>query len=237
MFVDATGKRFIVGVIRDVSEDKVKEARLRDSLLEKEVLLKEVHHRVKNNLQTISSLLFLQKEGIEDPAIQELFDESRSRIGSMALVHEELYRSGDLGRVDAKEYLERLAPRVIQTLRGGKRLELALELVSCRLSVDKAIPLGLIVNELLTNAAKHGFHGRERGRYPAVPVRGRRNGSGRGVRTTARPCPRGFIPRQARPSACSSWSSSPGNCAGPCPSVRDGDTVFRLSFPLVDPPA
>lgn len=163
LFVDASGGRFIVGVIRDVTEDKAKEQRLRDSLAEKEVLLKEVHHRVKNNLQVISSLLFLQKDAIEDPIIQDMFEESRNRIASMALIHEELYRSGDLARVDLKEYLERLAPKVIQSLRGNKSLGFALNLTECRVTVDKAIPFGLIVNELVTNAVKHGFTGRESG--------------------------------------------------------------------------
>jgi len=166
LFSDAGGQRFVVGVIRDVTEAKAREALLRGSLLEKEVLLKEVHHRVKNNLQIISSLLFLQKEGIADPAIQELFEESRHRISSMALVHEELYRSGDLGRVDLREYLERLAPKVVQSLRGEKNLELSRQLASCLLPLDKAIPFGLLVNELLTNAVKHGFAGRDSGTIP-----------------------------------------------------------------------
>ncbi|MHC1711553.1 MAG: PAS domain S-box protein [Solidesulfovibrio sp.] len=163
LFVDPRGARYIVGVIRDVTRDKVNEQRLRESLLEKEVLLKEVHHRVKNNLQVISSLLFLQKDNVEDPAIQDMFEESRNRIASMALVHEELYRSGDLARVDLKEYLERLAPKVVQSLRGNKSIGFALNLTECRVSVDKAIPFGLIINELMTNAVKHGFCGRDTG--------------------------------------------------------------------------
>jgi PAS domain S-box-containing protein len=163
LFIDPKGHRFIVGVIRDVSEDKVKERQLRDSLVEKEVLLKEVHHRVKNNLQIISSLLFLQKDAIADAGIQDIFEESRNRIASMALIHEELYRSGDLARVDLKEYLERLAPKVVQSLRGHKSIGFALNLTECRVSVDKAIPFGLIVNELLTNAVKHGLAGRDSG--------------------------------------------------------------------------
>ncbi len=163
LFGDHQGKRFIVGVTRDVTEDKRKEMRLRQSLLEKEVLLKEVHHRVKNNLQIISSLLFLQKDTIEDPRIEDLFEESRHRITSMALVHEELYRCGDLNRVDIREYLERLVPKVVQSFQGNKSLGFALHLDECRLSVDKAIPFGLIVNELVTNAVKHGFVGRDSG--------------------------------------------------------------------------
>jgi PAS domain S-box-containing protein len=163
LFVDPRGARYIVGVIRDVTRDKVNEQRLRESLLEKEVLLKEVHHRVKNNLQVISSLLFLQKDNVEDQAVQDMFEESRNRIASMALVHEELYRSGDLARVNLKEYLERLAPKVVQSLRGNKSIGFALNLAECRVSVDKAIPFGLIVNELVTNAVKHAFAGREAG--------------------------------------------------------------------------
>ncbi|MGE4535724.1 MAG: PAS domain S-box protein [Desulfovibrio sp.] len=163
LFVDASGGRFIVGVIRDVTRDKIRERQLRDSLLEKEVLLKEVHHRVKNNLQVISSLLFLQKDAIEDPAVQDIFEESRNRIATMALIHEELYRSGDLARVDLKEYLERLVPKVVQSLRGQKSIGFALNLAECRVTLDKAIPFGLIINELVTNAVKHAFADRKEG--------------------------------------------------------------------------
>ncbi|OLN29561.1 Sensory transduction histidine kinase [Desulfovibrio sp. DV] len=170
LFIDPRGSRYIVGVIRDVSEDKAKERQLRDSLLEKEVLLKEVHHRVKNNLQIISSLLFLQKDAISDPGVQDIFEESRNRIASMALIHEELYRSGDLARVDLKEYVERLAPKVVQSLRGYKSIGFSLNLAQCRVSVDKAIPFGLIINELLTNAVKHGLADRDAGNIRVTMV-------------------------------------------------------------------
>jgi PAS domain S-box-containing protein len=173
LFVDHRGQRFIVGVIRDMTAEKKREKELRDSLAEKEVLLKEVHHRVKNNLQIISSLLFLQKDAMSDPVLQGALEESRNRIASMALIHEELYRSGDLARVDIKEYLERLAPKVVHALRGAKSVGFALALGDCRVSVDKAIPIGLIVNELLTNAVKHGLAGRDSG---AIRVRLERDG-------------------------------------------------------------
>ena len=233
LFVDTVGERFIVGVIRDVTESKSKEVQLRNSLLEKEVLLKEVHHRVKNNLQIISSLLFLQKDGIEDPAIQELFDESRNRIASMALVHEELYRSGDLGRVDVKEYLERLAPRVIQTLRGNKRLDIVLDLTDCHLPVDKAIPFGLIVNELLTNAIKHGFDGRQTGEIRlAVSVSDafvRAEVADDGVAL-----PEGFHPEACKTLGMQLVVQLTRQLRGALTFGSGQGTVFRLSFPLAD---
>jgi len=233
LFVDTVGERFIVGVIRDVTESKSKEVQLRNSLLEKEVLLKEVHHRVKNNLQIISSLLFLQKDGIEDPAIQELFDESRNRIASMALVHEELYRSGDLGRVDVKEYLERLAPRVIQTLRGNKRLDIVLDLAACHLPVDKAIPFGLIVNELLTNAIKHGFDGRKTGEIRlAVAVSDafvRAEVADDGVAL-----PEGFHPEACKTLGMQLVVQLTRQLRGALTFGSGQGTVFRLSFPLSD---
>ena len=95
--------------IRDISERKLAETKLRSSLKEKEVLLKEVHHRVKNNLQIVSSLLNLQMEKLSDTKAIELFKESRSRVRSIALFHEKLYQSRDLGRVEIAEYLDGLA--------------------------------------------------------------------------------------------------------------------------------
>ncbi|EHJ46503.1 signal transduction histidine kinase [Solidesulfovibrio carbinoliphilus subsp. oakridgensis] len=235
LFVDASGARFIVGVIRDVTEDKTQEKRLRDSLAEKEVLLKEVHHRVKNNLQVISSLLFLQKDAIEDPAIQDMFEESRNRIASMALIHEELYRSGDLARVDLKEYLERLTPKVVQSLRGRKSLGFALNLTECRVTVDKAIPFGLIVNELVTNAVKHGFTGREAGNIRVTMAR-----EGEMVQAVVEDdgvgLPDGFHPDVVRSLGMQLIVQLTRQLRGALTfgSTAEG-TIFRLAFPLGDP--
>jgi PAS domain S-box-containing protein len=234
LFVDPKGARYIVGVIRDVTKDKVNEQRLRDSLLEKEVLLKEVHHRVKNNLQVISSLLFLQKDSIEDPVVQDLFEESRNRIASMALVHEELYRSGDLARVDIKEYLERLAPKVVQSLRGSKSIGFALNLTECRVGVDKAIPFGLIVNELVTNAVKHGFTGRETGNI-RVTVERQEGMAQAVVEDDGIGLPEGFHPDAVKTLGIQLVVQLTRQLRG---SLTFGSgaqgTVFRLTFPLDD---
>lgn len=235
LFIDHLGDRFIVGVIRDVTEDKAREQELRNSLLEKEVLLKEVHHRVKNNLQIISSLLFLQKDIISDPDIQDIFEESRNRIASMALIHEELYRSGDLARVDLKDYLERLAPKVVQSLRGQKSIGFALQLAECRVSVDKAIPFGLIVNELLTNAVKHGFVGRDAGSIRVTMaledtmIQAVVEDDGVGL-------PEGFHPDAVRSLGMQLVVQLTRQLRGALTfgSGRQG-AIFRLSFPQVDP--
>jgi len=237
LFVDPTGKRFIVGVIRDVTDDKAREGQLRDSLLEKEVLLKEVHHRVKNNLQIISSLLFLQKDIISDPAVQDIFEESRNRIASMALIHEELYRSGDLARVDLKEYLERLAPKVVQSLRGSKSIGFALNLAECRVSVDKAIPFGLAINELLTNAVKHGFADADAGNIRVAMVC--EDGMIRAVvEDDGVGLPEGFHPDAVRSLGMQLVVQLTRQLRG---SLTFGSSsqgaAFRLTFPMDDPAA
>lgn len=156
---------FIQGVAYDITESKRAEEALREfatkiqaSLAEKEVLLKEIHHRVKNNLQVISSLLRLQSAHVVDARSLELFLESRHRIQSMALVHEKLYQSGDLSHVDFGGYLRSLADlllRSYETAPGRIGLELAVGEV--HLDIDVALPLGLVVNELVTNALKYAF--------------------------------------------------------------------------------
>jgi PAS domain S-box-containing protein len=148
-------------LLAEISRRSGAEDLLRASLAEKEVLLKELHHRVKNNLQVVSSLLGLQAGSVTDPAALALFEEGKNRIASMALVHEELYRSDDLSRVDLRQYLEKLARRLAGSLARDAAVDLALDLESILLSVDTAIPCGLLVNELVTNALKHGLAGRE----------------------------------------------------------------------------
>ena len=128
------------------------------SLEEKELLLKEVHHRVKNNLQVISSLLNLQARELGDPEIARLFRESQGRIRSMALIHEQLYRSSDLARIDFAAYVEDLVGHLEQGL-GHKAapVEFHLDVEPLPLPLDLAIPCGMIVNELVSNALEHAF--------------------------------------------------------------------------------
>jgi two-component sensor histidine kinase len=145
---------------QEIAERKVVEERIIVSLAEKEVLLKEIHHRVKNNLQVISSLLYLQSRQIRDPASVEMFQESRHRIRSMALVHERLYQAPDLARVDFAEYVRSLINYLYQSYSiAPDRVRISVEVEPLDLGLDVAIPCGLILNELVTNALKHAFPG------------------------------------------------------------------------------
>jgi two-component system, sensor histidine kinase PdtaS len=134
-----------------------KNAVIDEQLKEKELLLREIHHRVKNNLQTVSSLLSIQGRGIADPTAKQAVNDSRLRVKSMALIHQDLYRDGDLTGVQMKDYVEKLATSLISSYdrADGVQLHVAIEDIS--LDVDTAVPLGLILNELITNALKYAW--------------------------------------------------------------------------------
>jgi PAS domain S-box-containing protein len=148
----------VIEYVRDITERKKAEDRLQVSLLEKEVLLREIHHRVKNNMQVISSLLNLQSRKIQDSAVLDMFRESQRRIRSMALIHERLYQSSDLSRIEFSEYLRNLATHLFHSYQvEASRVQLRIEAEAVDLNINTAIPCGLIVNELVSNALKHGF--------------------------------------------------------------------------------
>lgn len=151
-------------MLRDISERKRAEDELRMSLHEKDVLLREIHHRVKNNLQVISSLLNLQL--VDEPAapVRKSLAESQSRIQSMALVHRLLYQSKDLARIDFGEYLRRLNDTLYEAYNvWPERIAMHVSASRIRLDIDRAIPCGLIVNEVVTNALTHAFPDDRRG--------------------------------------------------------------------------
>ncbi|ABM29112.1 signal transduction histidine kinase [Nitratidesulfovibrio vulgaris DP4] len=162
---DAAGHIYrVAGVAEDVTQRRQAERRILTSLREKEILLKEVHHRVKNNLQLVVSLLNLQASSVYDVRDRALLLDSRNRIASMALVHEELYRSDDLSGVDFADYLPRLARKLQSAFVIDVELDLQLDVAPVMLPVDIAIPCGLILNELIANALKHAFAERGHGR-------------------------------------------------------------------------
>ena len=156
--------RAAVSIGLDITERKLAEKQIQDSLEEKEVLLKEIHHRVKNNLQIVSSLLDLQSMKIREPQTQQLFRASQSRVKSIALIHEKLYQSENLERVNCYEYLYSLANYLFQTYSiNPEKIELQLDVDPISLNLDTAIPCGLIINELVSNAFKHAFPGELKG--------------------------------------------------------------------------
>jgi len=155
--IDIGGARFHQAIIRDISERKKSEQRIIDALREKEVLLREIHHRVKNNMQVISSLLRLQAAKFSDKEVREAFQESQERIKSMALVHEKLYGTKDLSTVDFSDYVKTLASTVFDSHMVSNRIVLQLDLEKTFLDINAAVPCGLILNELVLNALKHAF--------------------------------------------------------------------------------
>ena len=147
-------------LITDITDRKQAEERINASLREKEVLLKEINHRVKNNLQIISSLLNLQSRDIHDEQALSSFQVSQDRIRAMAMVHEKLYQSEDLARIDFGEYIKSLATDLGNSYGLGLRdIDLKINVENILLGVDTAIPCGVIVNELVANSLKHAFPG------------------------------------------------------------------------------
>lgn len=148
----------VLSSIVDISDRKQKEQRIQEALKEKDLLLGEIHHRVKNNLQVVHSLLSLQSSLIEDDAVKNMLMDSQNRIQSMALIHQTLYQSNNFAKVDFGDFLEALIPTLVNSYSvTGKQIVLNIDAKNIYLPINSAIPCGLLINELITNALKHAF--------------------------------------------------------------------------------
>ncbi len=145
------------GILMDVTDRQLAQEQIHTALHEKELLLKEIHHRVKNNLQIIISLLSLQAQYVQDDSIDSLFQESQNRVYSMALIHEQLYQSTSLDRVNFADYANTLISHLQQSYFLQQPIELKVEIAEIFLSIETAVPCGLIINELVANALKYAF--------------------------------------------------------------------------------
>jgi PAS domain S-box-containing protein len=163
--IDFRGDKVALSICRDITERKLAENRILESLKEKEVLLQEVHHRVKNNMNVIISLLNLQSRCIRDRDALKVFQDAQSRIKAMARVHEKLYQSDDFTRINISDYIETLTRDLFQSYNvDERRISLEVRVGDVSLGLDSLIPCGLIINELVSNSIKHAFEGREKGR-------------------------------------------------------------------------
>ena len=163
ILLDGTLRLLFVG--NDISDRKQFEKYLQAALQEKEALLKEVHHRVKNNLHVIANLLDLQSDYIHDEEVLAIFADSQMRIQTMALIHEQLYQTKDLGQIDFGAYVRRLTENLMLSYsEGSTRIHPIVAIHSMHLNQETAIPCGLLINELVTNALKHAFPNQASGR-------------------------------------------------------------------------
>ena len=170
------GAREISAIAYDITERKRIDRRIREALKEKEILLQEVHHRVKNNLQIIHSILNLQKKFVHDDKTIVGLEEIQNRVSTMSIIHETLYQNTDVSRIGFPSYITRIAGNIIQGYQSSTKVELVTELDDVEAPLDQAIPCGLILNEWVSNAMKYAFEGREKGvitvRLQAVEVDG-----------------------------------------------------------------
>jgi two-component sensor histidine kinase len=204
---------------------------LQASLQEKEVLLREIHHRVKNNLQVIASLLHLQSDQLKDPEGLALVEDMQNRIKSMALVHESLYQTGDLARFNFAGYIESLSTHLVQSYRAEtSHICLHTTLDELALDVDTAIPCGMLLNELLTNALKYAFPDGRAGDIHIV-LRAEAGQVSLSVRDNGIGLPESLDVRNTESLGLQLVCLLTEQLGGTLTLTREGGTAFAVSFP------
>lgn len=150
-------KGYVIAIIDNITLRKVSEKKIKESLEEKEVLLREIHHRVKNNMQVVSSLLTLQSENIKDEKYRNIFIDSQNRIQAMALIHQKLYQSESLAQINLKEYIDGIVSNIFESYGQKSNIKFEMNIENIQINIDHAVPCGLIINEIVTNSFKYAF--------------------------------------------------------------------------------
>jgi len=230
---DGSGRpSFVHGAIYDITGRKLVEERLRDSIEEKEVLLGELHHRVKNNIQLIMSLLRLETRKIKDPAALELVEEISGRLRVLALAHDMIVRAENLAGVDVAECLRRVADFAFSSFPGvAPRVRLAVNADGIALKPDAVLPFGIIAYELLTNAAKHAFPGQRRGIVAVTMARQAGDGLALSVRDDGVGLPEGFDLQRAESVGMTLVKALAEQLGGSVALSTDGGVEFRIICP------
>ncbi|MEM3341872.1 MAG: PAS domain S-box protein, partial [Thermoplasmata archaeon] len=221
------------GIISDITHLKQTEDKLKKELEEKQVLIKEVHHRVKNNLQVIVSLLNMQSRSVKDPYDQMLFQDSINRVKSLALVHEKLYQSPDLKNIDFKDYITKLCNHLLSIYRDKvSKVRLDLKIEKINVDINKAIPLGLMLNEILSNSLKYAFPQNQPGfvfvwmylQEGSVVVEAGDDGVG---------LPEGFDPSKSKSLGMQLLASLPAQLGGTLTrESADKGVRYKITFPI-----
>jgi PAS domain S-box-containing protein len=207
------------------------EEQVRRSLNEKNVLLSEVHHRVKNNLQMVSSLLSLQAHGAKGAGQADVLAVAQNRIRSLALIHERLYASGDMTVLDMADYLGKLVGRLASTYDiSASRVKIRTDIENVRMSIDTAIPCGLIVNELVTNSLKHAFPGGRTGRITAGLLKAGDGEYALSVEDDGVGFPDGLDPARTDTLGCRLITNLAEQLGGSVELDRRGGTKFTVRF-------
>ena len=229
--IDWDGKPATLNFLSDITKRKAAEDKIKKSLAEKEVLLKEIHHRVKNNMQIISSLLRLQSRMVKDKDALEMFKAGQSRIHSMVLVHESLYKSKNLSRVDFSGYVSRMtthlfsmySPRVTQ-------ISLNLDVKEIFLDINRAIPCGQIINDLVSNCLKHAFEKRKSGEISVMMKIDKQNRVTLAVSDDGIGFPDGLDFRKTETLGMQLITDLVSQLNGTISLDRNGGTTFKINF-------
>jgi len=227
------GRPAIIGSIMDITVRKQAEEEIRRSLKEKEILLREVHHRVKNNMQIIVSMLRIQSSMVEDSRVRDVLQESKNRILSMAIIHEKLYRTDSLESINVLEYFNSLAQTLISDFSSDESL-ITLDLIcdpSIEMTIDAGIPLGLIMNELITNSFKHGFYPKQPGTI-TISIIPRREYLEIEYRDSGRGLPEGFDLENSETLGMQIISNLIFQSSGEISFSTDNGTVVRMRIPI-----